>query len=41
MMKIISGGPNAKAEKQLMIIEKINAAAEAGTSLVFSGTTRE
>jgi hypothetical protein len=35
MMKIISGGPDAMAEMQLMITEKINASAEAGTSLMF------
>ena len=35
MMKIISGGPDAMAEIQLMITEKINASAEAGTSLIF------
>ena len=34
-MKIISGGPDAMAEIQLMITEKINASAEAGTSLIF------
>jgi hypothetical protein len=33
MMKIISGGPGASAEIQLMITEKINASAEAGASL--------
>ena len=36
MMKIISGGPDAMTEIQLMFTEKINASAEAGTSL-FSG----
>jgi hypothetical protein len=35
MMKIISGGPDAMTEIQLMITEKINASAEAGTSLFF------
>jgi hypothetical protein len=35
MMKIISGGPDAMAEIQLMITEKINASAEAGTRLIF------
>ncbi len=35
MMKIISGGPDAMAEIQLMITEKINASAEAGASLIF------
>lgn len=35
MMKIILGGPGAMAEMQLMITEKINASAEAGTSLIF------
>jgi hypothetical protein len=35
MMKIISGGPDAIAEFQLMITEKIDASAEAGTSLMF------
>ena len=35
MMKITSGGPDAMAEIQLMITEKINASAEAGTSLIF------
>jgi hypothetical protein len=35
MMKIISGGPDAMTEMQLMITEKINASAEAGTSLIF------
>ena len=35
MMKIISGGPDALAEIELMITEKINASAEAGTSLIF------
>jgi hypothetical protein len=34
MMKIISGGPDAIAELQLMIAEKIDASAEAGTSLM-------
>ena len=35
MAKIISGGPDAMTEIQLMITEKIDAAAEAGTSLIF------
>jgi hypothetical protein len=35
MMKIISGGPGAIAEIQLMITEKIDASAEAGTNLIF------
>lgn len=35
MMKIISGGPDAIAEIELMITEKINASAEATTSLIF------
>lgn len=35
MMKIISGGPDALTEIQLMITEKINASAEAGASLIF------
>ncbi len=34
MMKIILGGPDAITEIQLMIAEKINASAEAGTSLI-------
>jgi hypothetical protein len=35
MMKIISGGPDAMTEMQLMLTEKINASAEAGTNLLF------
>jgi hypothetical protein len=35
MMKIISGGPDATTEIQLMITEKIDASVEAGTSLIF------
>jgi hypothetical protein len=35
MTKIISGGPGAIAEIQLMITEKIDASAEAGTNLIF------
>jgi hypothetical protein len=35
MMKIISGGPGAMTEIQLMITKKINASTEAGTSLIF------
>ena len=35
MAKIISGGPDAITEIQLMITEKIDAVAEAGTSLIF------
>jgi hypothetical protein len=35
MAKIISGGPDAMTEIQLMITEKIDAGAEAGTSLIF------
>lgn len=35
MMKIISGGPDAMNEMQLMIREKIDASAEAATSLIF------
>jgi hypothetical protein len=34
MAKIISGGPGAMTEIQLMIAEKIDAAAEAGTNLI-------
>ena len=40
MMKIISGGPDAMAEIQLMITEKINASAEAGTSLLAKARRR-
>ncbi len=35
MTKIISGGPEAMTEIQLMITEKIDATVEAGTSLMF------
>jgi hypothetical protein len=35
MAKIISGGPEAVTEIQLMLTEKIDAAAEAGTNLIF------
>jgi hypothetical protein len=35
MMKIISGGPGAMTEIQLMITKKKHASAEAGTSLIF------
>jgi hypothetical protein len=38
MMKITSGGPDALSEIQLMIAEKMDAAAEASTSLICGQT---
>jgi hypothetical protein len=38
MMKITSGGPAAMSEVQLMIAEKMDAAAEASTSLICGQT---
>ena len=40
MMKIISGGPDAMTEIQLMFTEKINASAEAGTRLFLGQSLR-